>query len=374
MTSILPSLPASNISNFQADTKTAVDSSVTPFDSVLEKQMAATDQSPKQDNVKKTTSKPDSKATDNDNEKEDENQTDKPQTAAQPDLLNFIMSAQDLSTTKSTDNEDIKNAKPETLEQPGLLSFDISTQNLLAQNTNTAISKTPVEADISKQSNVSAGKNQMPDLTAFNADKIAEKLLSADQLAQAKTAISDMANQQTTEDFGNQPSLNPTPATPAAVSTALPTTPTVATTPIYQVAPSLNQSGWDQAISQRVVWMANQQLQNATITINPEHLGPIQVQVQVQIDSQQQASVQFISAQPEVRQALQNAIPTLSNMLEQSGIQLGHSDVSSQGSDSNDQQQGKANPFQGSETVIDNSLIDLPTSSSSGQGLINVSA
>jgi flagellar hook-length control protein FliK len=61
-------------------------------------------------------------------------------------------------------------------------------------------------------------------------------------------------------------------------------------------------------------------------------------------------------------------------MLEQSGIQLGHSDVSSQSSGSNGQQQGKANPFQGSETVIDNSLIDLPTGSSSGQGLINVSA
>jgi flagellar hook-length control protein FliK len=332
MTSILPSLPASNISNFQADTKTAVDSSVTPFDSVLEKQMAATDQSPKQDNVKKTTSKPDSKATDN--EKEDEKQTDKPQTAAQPDLLSFIMSA---------------------------------------QNTNTAINQAPVaNADTAQQTELSGGK-QMLDLANLNADKSAEKLLTTDQLAQAKAAISEMADNQPMliDDAKNQPSITPT-TTPAAVSTALPTSPTVATTPIYQVAPSLNQSGWDQAISQRVVWMANQQLQNATITINPEHLGPIQVQVQ--IDNQQQASVQFISAQPEVRQALQNAIPTLSNMLEQSGIQLGHSDVSSQGSGSNGQQQGKANPFQGSETVIDNSLIDLPTSSSSGQGLINVSA
>lgn len=335
MTMILPSLPTNNVSNFQAETKTTADGSAVPFDSVLEKQMAPTDQSSKQDSVKKTTGKTETKASDSEKE-EDDKQTDKPQTTTQPDLLSFIMSA---------------------------------------QNTNTAISQAPVaNADTAQQPELSGGKNQMLDLASLNADKNAEKLLTADQLAQAKAAISEMAGEQgfLIDDAKNQPSITPT-TTPAAVSTALPSTPTVATTPTYQVAPSLNQSGWDQAISQRVVWMANQQVQNATITINPEHLGPIQVQVQIE---NQQASVQFISAQAEVRQALQNAIPALSNMLEQSGIQLGHSDVSSQSSGSNGQQQSKANTFQGSETLIDQSLADLSVSNlgSSGQGLINVSA
>ena len=334
MTSILPSLPISNTANIQANSKTATDSNATPFDSVLEKQMAPTDQSAKQDHVKKTSSKADTKATDN-----EEDKTDTPQTVAQPDMLSFIMSAQNVSTP------------PTTTEPPEPIA-------------DTEIQHFPESGD---------NKNQKFDLASLSADKSAEKLLSADQLAQAKAALSEIiADEQTAEDFSNQAVISPTAAQPSTVSSASPTNPTVATTPTYHVAPSLNQSGWDQAISQRVVWMANQQLQNATITINPEHLGPIQVQVQ--IDNQQQASVQFISAQPEVRQALQNAIPVLSNMLEQSGIQLGHSDVSSQGSGSNGQQQGKANPFQGSEVLIDNSLIDLPTGNSSGQGLINVSA
>lgn len=333
MTSILPSLPVSNTANIQPNSKTAADSNATPFDSVLEKQMAPTDQSAKQDPIKKTSSKADSKATD-----KEEDKTDTPQTVAQPDMLSFIMSAQNISTPPTTSEQ------PEPIADTEIQHFPESSDN----------------------------KNQKFDLASLSADKSAEKLLSADQLAQAKAAISEIVDERPTEDFGNQAVINPTAAQPNTVSSASPTTPTVATTPTYQVAPSLNQSGWDQAISQRVVWMANQQLQNATITINPEHLGPIQVQVQ--IDNQQQASVQFISAQPEVRQALQNAIPVLSNMLEQSGIQLGHSDVSSQGSGANGQQQGKANPFQSGETLVDNSLIDLATSNSNGQGLINVSA
>lgn len=165
---------------------------------------------------------------------------------------------------------------------------------------------------------------------------------------------------------------NPTPLpTQSAISTASMQT----TMPAYPIAPSMGQTGWNEAIGQRLVWMASQNIQTATLNINPEHLGPLQVQIQM--DSNQQANVQFFSAQPEVRLALQNSIPMLSQMLEQTGIQLGQSDVSSKNFGSNQQQQ-KSNPnslhnesikLDSTNTVMSNTLLNT-----SGTGLLNIYA
>ena len=166
----------------------------------------------------------------------------------------------------------------------------------------------------------------------------------------------------------NNPTTLPTPSAISAASMQT-------TIPTYPIAPSVGQSGWDDAIGQRLAWMASQNIQSATLNINPEHLGPIQVQIQM--DSNQQANVQFFSAQPEVRLALQNSIPMLSQMLEQTGIQLGQSDVSSKNFGSNQQQQ-KSNTnsllnesikLDSADTVMSNSPLK-----SSGNGLLNIYA
>lgn len=92
------------------------------------------------------------------------------------------------------------------------------------------------------------------------------------------------------------------------------------------VATPLGQRGWDQAVSQQVSWLVRDQLQSASLSLNPPHLGPIQITLQL---DQQQATVQFVSAMPEVRQALQDALPTLRAMLGEAGIELGQADVGS---------------------------------------------
>lgn len=96
------------------------------------------------------------------------------------------------------------------------------------------------------------------------------------------------------------------------------------------VATPMGQRGWDQAVSQQVSWLVRDQLQSASLSLNPPHLGPIQVTLQL---DQQQATVQFVSAQPEVRQALQDALPALRAMLGQAGIELGQADVGSRQSE-----------------------------------------
>ena len=152
-------------------------------------------------------------------------------------------------------------------------------------------------------------------------------------------------------------------------------TPMSATVPSYSITPSVSQSGWDAALSQRVVWMASQNIQSATLNINPEHLGPLQIQIQ--LDNNQQANVQFFSAQPEVRLALQNSIPMLSQMLEQTGIQLGQSDVSSQSSGSNPQQQkSNFNTLVNEQIKLDSTSTTATNTTpiNNGNGLLNIYA
>lgn len=87
-------------------------------------------------------------------------------------------------------------------------------------------------------------------------------------------------------------------------------------------------TGWDQAISQKVVWMLGAQEQSATLTLNPPDMGPLQVVIHVHND---QADTTFISDNAEVRQALQDGMDNLREKMNASGIQLGQANVSSGG-------------------------------------------
>jgi flagellar hook-length control protein FliK len=92
------------------------------------------------------------------------------------------------------------------------------------------------------------------------------------------------------------------------------------------LAPRVGSSGWDQALGQKITWMVAGEQQTASLTLNPPDLGPLQVVLSV---SNSQASATFTAAQPEVRQALEAALPKLRDMLGESGIQLGQATVNS---------------------------------------------
>jgi flagellar hook-length control protein FliK len=83
-------------------------------------------------------------------------------------------------------------------------------------------------------------------------------------------------------------------------------------------------SGWDQQVGQKIVWMAADGEQSAELTLNPPDLGPLQVVLNVGNDG---ASIAFSSSQLEVRQALENALPRLREMMSESGIALGNATV-----------------------------------------------
>ena len=85
---------------------------------------------------------------------------------------------------------------------------------------------------------------------------------------------------------------------------------------------------WGQVLGQRVVVMANQKIQEAKITLNPEKLGP--VQIKLHMDKDQQVHVSMLAQHGTTREAMENAIPKLKEMLEQAGIAFGSMDVGDQ--------------------------------------------
>lgn len=108
---------------------------------------------------------------------------------------------------------------------------------------------------------------------------------------------------------------------------------------------------WDQQLGQKVVWMAAGGDQSATLTLNPPDLGPLQVVLTVTND---QADAAFMSAQPEVRQALEAALPRLRDMMAEAGIAFGNATVSDGAAQQNNSQRdgsGSARGGSGSGTV-----------------------
>ncbi|MBV1877500.1 MAG: flagellar hook-length control protein FliK [Pseudomonadales bacterium] len=98
----------------------------------------------------------------------------------------------------------------------------------------------------------------------------------------------------------------------------------------------LGAGDWGDSVAGKISLMINQRITSAKILITPPELGPIEVRVNLNND---QASVQFISHSAQVRDALEDSIPRLRELLEAGGFSLADSDVSDQSKDDGTQQE-----------------------------------
>lgn len=94
-------------------------------------------------------------------------------------------------------------------------------------------------------------------------------------------------------------------------------------------APSADLHGghFDEDIGDAVRWMADQKIGHAHIKVTPNDLGTVEIRLRLEGD---RVHADFSSAQAEVRQALENGLPRLRDMLGQHGFQLAHADVGQQ--------------------------------------------
>jgi flagellar hook-length control protein FliK len=146
----------------------------------------------------------------------------------------------------------------------------------------------------------------------------------------------------------------------------------MATQGTNQLTPRVGAPGWDQALSQKVVWMVAGDQQNASITLNPPDLGPLQVVLNV---TNSQATVTFSAAQPEVRQALEAAIPKLREMMGDAGIQLGQATVGTGTPQQNDNsgERSQSGRFNDPVGAVAETSVQVPRTRaiSSGQGMVD---
>ncbi|WP_312964704.1 flagellar hook-length control protein FliK [Stutzerimonas kunmingensis] len=89
----------------------------------------------------------------------------------------------------------------------------------------------------------------------------------------------------------------------------------------------MQQSGWSEAVVDRVMWLSSQNLKSAEIQLDPAELGRMEVRIDLTKD---QAQVTFLSPHAGVRDALEGQMQRLREMFTQQGMNLMDVNVSDQ--------------------------------------------
>ena len=155
----------------------------------------------------------------------------------------------------------------------------------------------------------------------------------------AAASIQQQVPQTTASSAINMPSIT--------VNEGLPNSPALNSGSITAPVPSPK---WSQGLTEKVSWMMQGNLQSAELKLNPANLGPLEVKLSVQDDK---ASIVFVTAHGQVKEAIDNAMPRLREMLEQQGLDLVDVDVS-QYSDAKDEQSGDLEQSEGMNEMAQN--------------------
>ncbi|RBH04943.1 flagellar hook-length control protein FliK, partial [Xanthomonas oryzae pv. oryzae] len=91
--------------------------------------------------------------------------------------------------------------------------------------------------------------------------------------------------------------------------------------------PDLGSDNFDDAIGARMSWLADQKIGHAHIKVTPNEMGPVEVRLHLDGDK---VNASFTAANADTRQALEQSLPRLREMLGQNGFQLGQADVGQQ--------------------------------------------
>ncbi|NOQ15475.1 MAG: hypothetical protein GQ581_00275 [Methyloprofundus sp.] len=107
---------------------------------------------------------------------------------------------------------------------------------------------------------------------------------------------------------------------------------------------AFNHPEWKQEFNERIIWMHNKAIPSAELRLNPQHLGPISIQIN--IDKDQQASILFNAQNAGVREAIEAALPKLKDMLGSQQVTLAEASVSQQGQDQGNARQAMQDALQ----------------------------
>ncbi len=187
----------------------------------------------------------------------------------------------------------------------------------------------PTQDQPTAAQNFAAGLATMVDqqATKDSTDSGGEKAFSGlieGGLKDLKEASSDTR----VDDFANRLAALTQAATPKTAN-ALP--------PVTNAPLAMHQSGWTDEIVNRVMYLSSANLKSAEIQLQPAELGRLDIKVNMTAD--QQAQVNFMSAHPVVREALESQSGRLREMFAQQGMGQVDVNVSDQSRGQEQQQQ-----------------------------------
>lgn len=198
----------------------------------------------------------------------------------------------------------------------------------------------------------------------------------------ARTLPADSAFVIPTQKAESESVSSPTAATAALApvanqNNAAPVLPAAATA---NVRAQLGTADWQQNVSQHITLFTRSGQQTAELRLHPESLGQVHITLKVEDNL---AQIQMASPHSHVRAALEAALPVLRTQLEENGIQLGQSNISSDGFAGQQQQPSSQQSFaarsdaDGRENQDDNELLAVPTalqSSARGDNAVDIFA
>jgi len=180
------------------------------------------------------------------------------------------------------------------------------------------------QSDQSGQSGQSAQPaRDAPAATTSGAD---QTIAAAAATTDTSTALPQQNSDSTSHD--QQSAIMPAIITGAAglpeMARALTTGAAPATAVDAAVAVPVGSGNWPHAVAAQVHWFVNNGVQSATLRLSPEHLGPVEVHIDVQSS---QVNVNFSAAHAETRAALEQTVPRLRELFASGGLTLGQANV-----------------------------------------------
>lgn len=147
------------------------------------------------------------------------------------------------------------------------------------------------------------------------------------------------------------------------------TPPAAAPVPLHVATPA-GSAGWPEEVGNRVSWMVGHAESHAELTLTPPQLGKVEVSITVSGD---QTSAQIVAATPAARDLIEQSLPRLREILEQSGISLGQADVGTSGQPGDGRRGSAWSPSRGSADGGSTNTVSGPWLRR-GEGLVDTFA
>lgn len=98
--------------------------------------------------------------------------------------------------------------------------------------------------------------------------------------------------------------------------------------PVVSLPQTTGTADWETSLGTQIAYFNREGFQNAELCLHPEELGAVHISMRI---NNEQMQIHFIAESAQARNALENALPQLRQSLAETGINLGHSSVGSEG-------------------------------------------